>query len=364
MVFFNYPSLFIWSVDTPLSEDQTLVESSTIAQKSLRNFQVNSHLSPHIQNKNPANNRFFRFHSTVGSRALQSSKIRELAISQNFSQFQTWSNKYQTIQNLSPFSKIKGWNIKGFIVKSGDDILKEMLAMQLIRQFKNIFDLEKVDIKLRPYRILATSANEGLIECIIDAASIDSLKKSLLHLEGSQNKEIKKDVEDLKTVSLTDCFEFQFGESYSPLYAQALINFAKSLAGYSLVTYLFQLRDRHNGNILLDENGHIIHVDFGFIMGDSPGFNMHFDSAPFKLTSEYIDLMGGLNGSVYKLFVDLFISGYFALQKQADVLAAIIQVGMIIANLIFFRRFMEVVDLMLLKHLKPGYVLHHLEMTY
>ncbi len=49
---------------------------------------------------------------------------------------------------------------------------------------------------------------------------------------------------------------------------------------------------RHNGNILLDVNGHIVHIDYGFILGLSPGW-WQFETAPFKFTNEYVDLMGG-----------------------------------------------------------------------
>lgn len=51
-----------------------------------------------------------------------------------------------------------------------------------------------------------------------------------------------------------------------------------------------RLQDRHNGNILLDDAGHLIHIDFGFMLSNSPG-GVNFEAAPFKLTRELLEIM-------------------------------------------------------------------------
>ncbi len=67
-------------------------------------------------------------------------------------------------------------------------------------------------------------------------------------------------------------------------------NFAESMAAYSIVCYLLQIKDRHNGNILMDDVGHIVHIDFGFMLSNSPG-GVNFEAAPFKLTRELLEVL-------------------------------------------------------------------------
>jgi phosphatidylinositol 4-kinase B len=76
----------------------------------------------------------------------------------------------------------------------------------------------------------------------------------------------------------------------------AQINFARSLAAHSAACYVLQVKDRHNGNILVSTTtGEVAHIDFGFLLGASPG-NVGFETAPFKLTAEYVEVRGGGGG--------------------------------------------------------------------
>lgn len=85
-----------------------------------------------------------------------------------------------------------------------------------------------------------------------------------------------------------------------------------------MVSYLLQIKDRHNGNLLLDREGHIIHIDFGFILESSPGGNLGFEAAPFKLPLEYVELLGGTDSQAWNGFKQHFRQGFEAARKHCD----------------------------------------------
>lgn len=90
-----------------------------------------------------------------------------------------------------------------------------------------------------------------------------------------------------------DYFRKNFGSSKSKTFQKAQKNFADSLAGYSLVCYILQIKDRHNANILLEKDGSLVHIDFGYMLTTAPGRGIQIETVPFKLTAEFVRVLGG-----------------------------------------------------------------------
>jgi phosphatidylinositol 4-kinase len=44
----------------------------------------------------------------------------------------------------------------------------------------------------------------------------------------------------------------------------------------------------------MDREGHLIHIDFGFMLTKFPGNVFQFEQAPFKLTADFLDVMAGV----------------------------------------------------------------------
>ncbi|XP_042493690.1 phosphatidylinositol 4-kinase beta 1-like [Macadamia integrifolia] len=214
-----------------------------------------------------------------------------------------WEVKKDRIRKASVYGKLPGWDLQSVIVKSGDDCRQEHLAVQLVSHFYDIFQEAGLPLWLRPYEILVTSSYTALIETIPDTASLHSIKSRFPTIS-----------------SLRDFFVAKYQEN-SRSFKLAQRNFVESMAGYSILCYLLQVKDRHNGNLLMDEEGHIIHIDFGFMLSNSPG-GVNFESAPFKLTRELLEVMDsdaeGVPSEFFDYFKVLCIQGFLTCRKHAE----------------------------------------------
>ncbi|CAI5491560.1 unnamed protein product [Closterium sp. Naga37s-1] len=216
---------------------------------------------------------------------------------------ESWESLKTRIRQSSKFGTSPDWDLRSVIVKSGDDCRQEHFALQLVSHLSDIFQESGLPLWLRPYEILVTSGSTALIETITDAISLHALKSRNPHI---------------KSLRQYFCEKFKHG---SPEFRVAQQNFVESMAAYSVVCYLLQLKDRHNGNILLDDQGHIIHIDYGFMLSNSPG-SVNFETAPFKLTREMVEVMDsdadGSPSEAFDYFKVLCIQGFLTCRKHAE----------------------------------------------
>lgn len=130
------------------------------------------------------------------------------------------------------------------IFKTGDDLRQDQLVIQIISLMDRLLRKENLDLKLSPYRILATSANAGAVQFVPSmslAAASAKYRGSILAYLKANNPDDKADLGVRK---------------------ETMDTYVKSCAGYCVITYLLGVGDRHLDNLLLAPDGNGPNVQF------------------------------------------------------------------------------------------------------
>jgi phosphatidylinositol 3-kinase len=198
-----------------------------------------------------------------------------------------------TNPNLSPSSY-------AIIFKTGDDLRQDQLVIQIITLIDSLLLKENLDLKLTPYRILATSPAAGAVQFIYPSTALSVI--STKH-RGS----------------VTHYLQQHNPDPHGPLgiRKETMDTYIKSCAGYCVITYILGVGDRHLDNLLLQPNGRFFHIDFGFILGRDPK-----PFAPLiKLAKEMLEGMGGsVNTEQYRQFRQYCFTAYTALRKNSNLI--------------------------------------------
>jgi phosphatidylinositol 3-kinase len=181
------------------------------------------------------------------------------------------------------------------IFKCGDDLRQDQLMLQMISLMDRLMKKFNLDLRLTPYQVLATSPEDGFVEFVPDSRTLTSILQDYDKNIGS------------------------FFEKHNPKRPQlqkTLDNFVKSCAGYCVITYILGIGDRHLDNLLLTTDGHLFHIDFGYIFGRDP---KPFPP-PMKLCKEMVEAMGGAQSESYQNFRKYCCLAFNILRKHANLI--------------------------------------------
>jgi hypothetical protein len=214
------------------------------------------------------------------------------------------SAKTPFVVSCECFNKeMKKVEIKKYMFKTGDDLRQDQLVIQFITLIDGLLKSYGLDLKLSPYKVLATSVDDGFIEFVSESQTLSSV------LNDNNN-------------DLLQYFRSIRPKPDTPLGIDPVIldTFARSCAGYCAITYILGIGDRHMDNLLLTTDGRMFHVDFGYILGRDP---KPFPP-PMKLCREMVEGMGGTQSAYYKSFVSKCTQAFLILRRHSNLLISLL----------------------------------------
>lgn len=214
------------------------------------------------------------------------------------------SAKYPFVLTCEVFNQeVQKNEQRKFMFKAGDDLRQDQLVIQFVQLIDELLKRYGLDLKLSPYKVLATSVDDGFIEFVNDSQTLSSI------LANHGN--------DLMAYFRSVRPRPECPHGVDPA---VLDTFARSCAGYCAITYILGIGDRHMDNLLVTSEGKLFHVDFGYILGRDP---KPFPP-PMKLCREMVEGMGGTQSAYYKSFVSKCTQAFLILRRHANLLVTLL----------------------------------------
>jgi phosphatidylinositol-4,5-bisphosphate 3-kinase len=174
---------------------------------------------------------------------------------------------------------------------------------------------EGLDLRMKPYRVVATADNVGMIEIVQDSMTISKIQKKV---SGKFGAFVKETIKDYLRENSKDDQEFE----------KSIDNFIRSCAGYSVATYIIGIGDRHNSNIMITSSGHLFHIDFGHFLGhwkSKFGIQREGGSSKFVFTDAMLHAMGGRNSPGFKQYKRYSTTAFNLIRKNGWRLITLLQ---------------------------------------
>jgi hypothetical protein len=206
------------------------------------------------------------------------------------------------IQKILPENKLGNIIEKKIIIKSDSQLRKENIVSSLIilLQEKLLQQASRDRIKkfepIPTYRVIMIDKNIGIIEFLENCLTLKNISLKNYTLQNY----ILENNKDTKIGVIKE-------------------RFAKSLAISSCFSYVLGLGDRHANNIMVSNNGNIIHIDYGYIL-ENPIHSNIVNNPIIRISGEMIDFLGGWNSEYYDLFKKYTIQVFDILRLYSNII--------------------------------------------
>ena len=179
------------------------------------------------------------------------------------------------------------------IMYKNENLFKDLIIVKIIKLIDIILKKEeKLDLDIITYKVMPISKNSGVVEMVENSVTIynilEKMKTSIQNYIIQHNKN--------KTI------------------AEIRDKFIKSTAAYCIISYILGFGDRHLDNIMINKNGSLFHIDFGYILGCDPKYSYQ----NIKITPSILDALGGVNSPDYKTFQQLCSRIYNCLRQHIN----------------------------------------------
>ena len=178
--------------------------------------------------------------------------------------------------------------------KYGDDLRQDQLILQMINYMDSLLKKIHLDYEFTIYKTLATSKSDGFVEFVPDSKTIYDI------IRLKPMREYYADLSNHNEAELNKKLE----------------SYINSCAGYCVVTFLLGIGDRHLENLMIDKNGRLFHIDFGYILGRDPKPM----PPPIKLCKEMVECMGGKGSKGFNDFQQKCVNAYWVLRDNARII--------------------------------------------
>jgi phosphatidylinositol 3-kinase len=179
---------------------------------------------------------------------------------------------------------------KSAILFKREDIRKDATAMAMAKLCKKLLEENNIQVPFISYDVVPTSPTSGFIEIVQQSKTLNEIFQ-----EGTINNYLQIHNPEKKIGDILD-------------------NYMRSLAFWSIFTYLLGVGDRHLDNIMLTAGGILFHIDYGFVLG--------YETKPYvpliRIDNAMIEGMGG--NVHYDKFKSLCLEMFLCLRRYSSLL--------------------------------------------